>query len=123
MKDYPTSVKEMLALDDVPVVQINQEGIFIFINSAFTAEYGWTKEDLMGQSVTVIMPAHMKSAHNVGFSRFLTTEKSSLLGKPLPLKVHYKDGQELVSNHIIIGDKAEGRWTFTAIVDYPQTRG
>ncbi len=123
MKNYPTSVKEMLALDDVPVVQISQEGIFMFINSAFTAEYGWTEDDLFGKPVTEIMPKHMRGAHNVGFSRFLTTETSNLLGKPLPLKIVYKDGRELISNHIIIGEKEEGRWTFSAIIDYPKKRG
>ncbi len=122
MKIYPASVEEMLLLEDVPVVQINQEGIFIFINKAFTKEYGWTKDDLLGQSVTMIMPGHMKSAHNVGFSRFLTTETSNLLGKPLHLLMRYKDGRELISNHIIVGSKKDDVWTFSAIIDYPKER-
>jgi PAS domain S-box-containing protein len=123
MNKYPETVQEMIALTDVPVVKINQEGIFTFINEAFTEEYGWTQDDLLGKSVVEIMPKHMRSAHNVGFSRFLTTESSELLGKPLPLKVVYKDGRELVSNHIIIGEKAKDRWSFSAIIDYPQQRG
>jgi PAS domain S-box-containing protein len=109
----------MLALTDVPVVSIDQESIFTFVNEAFEREYGWTSDDLIGKPVTEIMPAHMRSGHNVGFSRFLTTETSVLLGKPLPLKVRYKDGTEKLSNHYILGEKHTGRWHFSAIIDFP----
>lgn len=122
MKKYPTTYKEIISLTDTPVVEINQEGIFTFINDAFTTEYGWTSDDLIGKSVVEIMPKHMRSAHNVGFSRFLTTESSVLLGKPLPLTIVYKDGREMISNHIIVGEKQDDRWSFCAIIDYPEQR-
>lgn len=121
MKSYPMSVDEMLLLSDVPVVLINQQSIFTYINDTFTQEYGWTEADLLGKSVVEIMPEHMRSAHNVGFARFLTTESSHLLGKVLPLQVRYKDGRELLSNHYILGDKVEDTWRFGAIIDFPHT--
>lgn len=113
----------MLELRDVPVVAIDQQSIFTFLNDAFTEEYGWTRKELLGKPVTEIMPAHMRSAHNVGFARFLTTESSELLGKPLPLAVLYKDGTEKTANHIIIGEKKDGLWHFAAIIDYPESNG
>lgn len=118
---YPLTVEEMLAMKKVPVVAINQESIFTYINEAFEKEYGWKESELLGKPVTKIMPAHMRSAHNVGFSRFLTTESSQLLGIPLPLSILYKDGTEKLSEHFILGDKqADGRWRFAAIIDYPK---
>jgi PAS domain S-box-containing protein len=120
MRIYPTTVDEMLKLEDVPVVAIDQESLFTFINKAFTDEYGWTEKDLLGKPVIEIMPKHMRSAHNIGFSRFLTTETSVLLGKPLPLKIRYKNGREELANHIIIGDKENGRWTFSAVIESPE---
>lgn len=110
----------MLALKDVPVVAIDQESIFTFINESFEKVYGWNKEDLIGKPVTEIMPAHMRNAHYVGFSRFLTTESSNLLGKPLTLPVLYKNGTEKLSVHYILADKKDGRWRFGAIIDYPK---
>lgn len=118
---YPETVDEMLSLQDVPVVAIDQESIFTFVNKAFEKEYGWSSDDLLGKSVIEIMPKYMRSGHNVGFSRFLITESSDLLGKPLPLKVRYKDGTEKLSTHFIIGEKIYGRWRFSAIIDYPDT--
>ena len=117
---YPETLTELMVLQDVPVVAIDQESIFTYINATFTKEYGWEAADLIGKSVTEIMPAHMRSGHNVGFSRFLTTETSVLLGRPLPLKVRYKDGREALSTHYILGEKKDGRWSFGAIIDFPE---
>ncbi|HSH55988.1 MAG TPA: PAS domain S-box protein [Candidatus Limnocylindrales bacterium] len=120
--DYPKTVSDMLKLTHVPVVMIDQESIFTYVNGAFETEYGWTEEELLGKPVSEIMPVHMRSGHYVGFARFLTTESTNLLGKPLPLKVCYKDGREALSNHYILGEKTEGRWRFSAIIDYPDKR-
>ncbi len=92
--DGSTTVADLLKVTDLPIVAIDQSSIFTFVNGAFTKEYGWTGDDLLGKSVVEIMPDHMRSAHNVGFARFLTTEQSELLNKPLPLEVKYKDGKE-----------------------------
>lgn len=120
-KVYPTDFEALLSLQDVPVVAIDQESLFTFVNEAFEKEYGWSGDELIGKPVTEIMPQHMRSAHNVGFARFLTTESSKLLGTPLPLQVRYKDGKIKVSNHFILGDKQGDSWRFAAIIDYPKT--
>jgi hypothetical protein len=114
--NYPKTLDELLLIEDAPVVGIDQESIFFFINPCFEKKYGWKKNDLLHKPVTEIMPAHMRSAHNVGFSRFLTTETSVLLGKPLPLSVLYKDGREEIAAHYILAEKNDGRWRFGAII-------
>ncbi len=111
----------MLDLKNVPVVKIDQESIFTYVNESFEKEYGWTQKELLGKPVTEIMPEHMRSGHNVGFARFLTTETTNLLGKTLPLKIRYKDGREMLSNHYILGEKLDGRWQFAAIIEFPVT--
>lgn len=109
----------MLKITDAPVVAIDQGSLFTYVNDAFTKEYGWSSSDLLGKSVIEIMPAHMRSGHNIGFARFLATEKSDLLNKHLPLKVRYKNGTEKLSDHFIVGEKKNNEWCFAAIVDYP----
>ncbi|GAC1391071.1 MAG: PAS domain S-box protein [Candidatus Saccharimonadales bacterium] len=119
MMNEKTTVDDLLKTKDVPVVAIDQGSLFTFVNDAFTQEYGWTIDDLLGKSVVEIMPDHMRSGHNIGFSRFLATEKSELLNKYLPLKVKYKDGREMLANHFIVGDKKNNKWRFAAVIDYP----
>lgn len=117
--DEHTSVDDLLQATNVPVVSIDQASIFTYINEAFTEEYGWTQEDLLGKSVIEIMPGHMRSGHNIGFARFLATEKSDLLNKHLPLPIRYKNGTEKISNHFIVGSKQGDDWQFAAVIDYP----
>ncbi|MDQ3094219.1 MAG: PAS domain S-box protein, partial [bacterium] len=119
MPKYPATYDELLALDNMPVVAIDQQSMFTYINAAFTKEYGWTEKELIGKSVVEIMPAHMRNAHTVGFARYLATETSELLGKPLPLSVLYKDGTVKTSVHYILGDKKDSAWRFASIIDYP----
>lgn len=69
------------------------------------------------------MPAHMRSGHNIGFARFLTTETSNLLNKHLSLTVKYKNGREEISDHFIVAEKKDGKWHFAAIIDYPKRNG
>lgn len=113
--------EDILNLEDKPVVAIDQESNFFFCNEAFCREYGWSEEELIGESVVKIMPEHMRSAHNIGISRFITTEESELLERPLPLSVLYKNGRIETANHYIVGKKDNNRWKFAAIIDYPDT--
>jgi PAS domain S-box-containing protein len=115
-KVYPKTIAEMLAIDDVPVVSIDQAGLFTFVNAAFEKAYGWKSSELINRQVIHIMPPHLRDAHQVGFARFLTTEKVTLLGTPLPLSILRKDGRVEESEHFIIGEKLNGVWRFAAII-------
>jgi hypothetical protein len=90
------------------------------VNPFFEKTFGWSAKELVGKPVGMIMPAHMRNAHSVGFARFLTTETSVLLGKPLPLSVLFKNGRVEMADHYILGEKmADGRWQFAAIIQSP----
>lgn len=114
---YPETVDELVEITDMPVVVISQEGLFTFINTAFEEQYGWTSDDLLHKEVGKIMPPHLRDAHKIGLSRFLTTEKPVLLGTKLPLAALHKDGTIENAEHYIIGDKKDGQWRFAAIIN------
>lgn len=108
------TVKDFLADEIAPIVGMDQDGSVFFINAAFEAAYGWTKEDLLGKSLTAIIPPNMRDVHQIGFSRFLQSGTPTLLGKPLQLPILCKDGRILSAEHLIIADKIDGRWSFAA---------
>lgn len=112
----PESVDEILAIIDQPVVAIDQNGKFYFINDNFTETYGWTKDDLLGKMVTEIIPENLRNAHTIGFARFLSTEQPKVAGQALPLKIQFKDGRVLDAEHFILGDKKDGVWQFAATI-------
>ena len=106
--------KDLMQMQDEPVVAIDDRGLFFYANKSFELAYGWSEQDLLGKMVTTIMPPHMRDAHNIGLSRFLTTEKSTLMYKPLDLPVTCKDGTTLSALHFIVGEKIDGKWKFAA---------
>jgi len=113
---YEKTVEDILQEVTIPVVAIDEHGLFFHVNHAFEQKYGWTREDLIGKVITIIMPPHMRDAHNFGFSRFLTTELSKIQGKPLSLPVQCKDGSIVDAEHFIVGDKRDGKWRFASTI-------
>ena len=114
--DYPKSVDEIITQKEKPAVAIDDHGFITWINENFTKAYGWTSQDIVGKSVTSIMPEKYRELHQIGFSRFLTTEQSKLAGKPLPLEVLFKDGTVKSAEHFILAEKKDGRWRLAATI-------
>lgn len=92
----------------------DHEGTVTDVNSAFTALFGWRREEIIGQPLTTIIPVNLRDAHQLGFSRFLTTGKPTLLNQPLSLKALAKDGRVFDAEHLIVAEYSEGRWAFAA---------
>lgn len=113
----PKSYQEVIDVQDEPVVAIDQNSMFTLINEAFEREYGWSEAELLGKSVVEIIPPYLRDAHQIGFSRFITTEEVTLLGKRLPLGILYKNGTVQDAEHFILGEKCKGKWRFAAIIN------
>lgn len=100
----------------IPVIAINHKGIIFFVNGRFEEEYGWSEDDLYGNNVTTILPPHMRDAHNLGFSRFLSTETSRIMNEEISLPIYCKDGTVEDAIHFITAKKQDGEWNFAALI-------
>ena len=105
---------ESLQNGDRPFVLADSLGQVVSINQAFQQTYGWTEDQLRGQSLSLILPGAFQMSHQLGFSRFQATEQSTILAHPLRLKTVCADGSEVVSEHFILGEKTEAGWIFGA---------
>jgi PAS domain S-box-containing protein len=105
---------EALQNSDRPFVLADALGQVVAINAAFQRTYGWTEDQLRGQSLSLILPGSFQMSHQLGFSRFQATEQSTILAHPLRLKTVCADGSEVVSEHFILGEKRESGWVFGA---------
>lgn len=108
--------QQLLKEEQMPVVAIDHNSFFKHVNDAFEKQYGWSKADLIGKSITEIIPTYLRDSHQIGFSRFIITEQPTLLGKHLPLKILYKDGKVENAEHYIVGKKINGNWQFAASI-------
>jgi len=114
LENQMLSIKSLQEDKETPVIITDDQGIVISINSAFESTFGWSWADIVGQPMTLILPAYFKDSHTLGFSRFKTTGNSTILNHPLLLKAVTKDNREIDSEHYIIAEKIDGHWVFAA---------
>lgn len=104
------------------VIFADDAGAITYVNKAFEAAFGWTLKELAGKPLTVIIPRRLHDAHHLGFSRFLSTGKPTLLGRPLKLMAVDKAGREFECEHTILAELEAGRWVFGAALRVPEVR-
>ena len=105
---------EALQNGDRPFVLADAMGQIVAINPALQEAFGSRQEQLVGQSLSLILPGAFQMSHQLGLSRFQATEQSTILAHPLRLKTVCADGSELVSEHFIVGEKRDQGWVFGA---------
>ncbi|WP_051261357.1 PAS domain S-box protein [Desulfovibrio inopinatus] len=97
MTEYSISSQE----EKVPCIHVNHRGIITDVNPAFCTTFHWNAEDLLGASLTTIIPEKLRDAHHLGFSRYLETQIPTLLGESLALDIKAGDGHILAAIHRI----------------------
>ena|SRR3990167_5912556 len=100
----------------LPVVMADHNGIIFFVNQKFEEVFLWASNEIIGKSITTIIPNDLHDAHNLGFARFLTTEQSTILNQPLLLAAMKKNGVVFSAEHIIQSEKKNGLWIFAATI-------
>lgn len=118
MKTKFNELIDKLSLDITkPVILADQYGIVFYINALFESAFGWTEQDIVHKPLLRIIPEHLHDAHNVGFSRFITTEIPMILKKSLKLEIVTKQGDILTSTHFICAVKENDDWIFGANIE------
>lgn len=105
---------EALQAGEAPFVLADHQGNVLAVNAAFMSVYGWKEEELIGQPITLILPESFRMAHQLGFSRYQSTESSHVLGHPLRLATICRNGESIVSEHFIVAEKGSEGWRFGA---------
>ncbi len=82
-----TSEEAVVAADDTNRI--------LAVSSSAAALLGWEAERLVGQRITVLVPARLREAHVAGFVHFLLTGKRALTEHPIVLPALRADGSEV----------------------------
>jgi two-component system NtrC family sensor kinase len=101
------------ALDAVVVV--DEEGIVVAINPAAEAIFGYSRREALGKSIgSLIVPDHLKQAHEDGFARYRATRKPHVLGRRVEMEARCKDGRLIPVELAITEVSLPDRRLFTA---------
>ena len=99
------------------VITIDHDGNIVDFNPAAELTFGYASDEAIGKKVAdLIIPPSLRSQHQHGFARFLTTGCSSMLGRRVEVPALRSDGIEIPVELTItaIGDLP--RPTFTAFI-------
>lgn len=108
------TIHEMKQEIELPVLMTDTQGYIIYVNQRFREVFGWSDDEILGQTLIAVIPSSFHDSHNLGFSRFVLTGNPTVLNHPLRLKAVKKDGSEINAEHFIIAEEDGGDWVFAA---------
>ncbi|MGZ2385412.1 putative bifunctional diguanylate cyclase/phosphodiesterase [Rhizobium brockwellii] len=76
------------------LISVDRHGHIEFVNRAACLLFGYTKEEMLGRPITIIVPERMRSAHMAGLARAAYGETPNLGGKSVEVPAVKKDGTE-----------------------------
>ncbi len=110
------TIDELRSQETLPSILADEQGLITYVNQNFQDVFGWRFDEIVGKSLTIIIPPNLHDAHHLGFSRFITTAKPTLLNQPLKLKAVRKDGKIFEAEHVILAEQYENKWIFGATI-------
>lgn len=78
-----------------PVVAADATNRIVYANDATEALLGWAPNELIGRSVTVILPERFREIHIAAFERYVATRQAHIIGQPIRVPALHRDGTEL----------------------------
>ncbi|WP_438970294.1 ABC transporter substrate-binding protein [Methylophaga sp.] len=97
------------------VITINQSGIIENYNKASIKLFGYQPSEVIGLNITKLMPASYRDLHKLGMARFLSTEQTRIIGKPVEVEALHKNGRTFPIELTLSDFKWEGQYLFTGI--------
>ncbi len=93
------------ALDAVIVV--DEQGIVVTMNKAAEDLFGYTSAEAIGKNIVdLIIPDHLKTAHETGMARYRATRKPRAVGRRVEMEARRSDGRvfpvELAITEVIL---------------------
>ena len=76
------------------IVVIDERGIIQEVNPATTTMFGWAPEELVGQNVSILMPAHFARAHDGYVESYRRSGVARIIGTGREVFGRRRDGRE-----------------------------
>ncbi|WP_283164159.1 PAS domain S-box protein [Shewanella corallii] len=98
------------------VVSIDANNIVTFYNPAAEALWGYTKEEVIGQNVKMLVPKEFQPNHDEFVNRNRRTGNNKIVGTSRELKLETKDGREIFVAFSLSKVDIDGSIGYTAFV-------
>jgi PAS domain S-box-containing protein len=97
------------------IITIDELSTIVFVNRATEKIFGYAREKLLGQSLTMLMPDYLRQVHRAGLERYLATGQPHISWQAVQLPGLHQSGRE-IPLELSFGEFNEnGRRFFTGI--------
>jgi len=97
------------------IITIDEDSTMLFANRAAEKIFGYARTELIGQSLTMLMPDYLRHVHRAGIQRYLATGQPHISWKAVQLSGRHQSGRE-IPLELSFGEFSEnGRRFFTGI--------
>ncbi|HEV8266251.1 MAG TPA: PAS domain S-box protein [Gemmatimonadales bacterium] len=76
------------------IFSADHRGVIVYANQAAERIFGYPATMMVGQPLTLIMPARLRDAHRAGLARYLSTGEARVVGRTVELVGQRRDGSE-----------------------------
>jgi len=97
------------------IITIDVESTILFANHAAERIFGYSRDELIGQSLTMIMPEYLRHIHRAGLGRYLATGERHMAWEGVQLPGLRKDGTEVPLELSFAEFTENGKHFFTGI--------
>lgn len=99
------------------IVTADSRGVVVLANNSTIETFGYSRDELIGASITNLMPELLRESHITGLERFLKTGKPQLIGKTFETIGRRKDGTEFPIELYLSTWQARDKVFFTGIIN------
>lgn len=105
------------------ILAIDKTGHIVYANSALLSLFGYSREEMIGQPVAIIIPEHLRSAHTKGFARAVGGAELNLGGRTVEVPAVKKGDIEFpVEITLSVWRTDEGMYAGAIITDISEKR-
>jgi PAS domain S-box-containing protein len=98
------------------IVSADREGNITYFNRGAERMFGYGGSEVVGRPLTRLMPDRLHAAHRAGLERYVSTEESRVIGKPVELVGRRTDGTEFPFELSLSSWKTDKGVFFTGIL-------
>jgi PAS domain S-box-containing protein len=100
---------------DTACIAADEDNRIIAVNRSAAELLGWAPEELRHRRITTIVPPRRREAHIAGFTNFLLSGQSRIIGTTVLVPALRRDGRTVdVGLHLTVEQSDQGRTVFVA---------
>ena len=86
-------VNALLEASPDPLVTVNEQGVIAFVNEQAHLLFGFSKDEMLGQKVELLLPEGLRSAHRMHLAAYTASPRLQSMGQKTPFNALTREGR------------------------------